>query len=287
MYQDDKTPGAAREANAAPNQSPVTGSADMPKTLLEVEKVSKQFFLSGTKDSFWVFKDIDLKVYEKEYLSVLGHSGCGKSTLLNIIAGIDTANSGNIFLNGREVEGPGLDRMVVFQNFALMPWLTVFGNVRLAVKAANPAWTKKEIADWVNKYLDMVGLAGAANKKPWELSGGMRQRCGIARAFSVLPSILLLDEPFAQIDALTRGVIQDELVRMWEETGITIFMVTHDVDESILLSDRILLMSPGPNAQIAMEIEVDLPRPRLRATIIENPKYYEIRNKIIKFLSQR
>jgi nitrate/nitrite transport system ATP-binding protein len=259
----------------------------MFKPLLEVEKVSKQFFLSGTKDSFWVFKDIDLVVREKEYLSVLGHSGCGKSTLLNIIAGIDTANAGNIFLKGREVVGPGLDRMVVFQNFALMPWLTVFGNVRLAVKEANPGWSKKEIADWVNKYLDMVGLASAANKKPWELSGGMRQRCGIARAFSVLPSILLLDEPFAQIDALTRGVIQDELVRMWEETGITIFMVTHDVDESILLSDRILLMSPGPNAQIAMEIVVDLPRPRSRATIIENPKYYEIRNKIIKFLSQR
>jgi len=259
----------------------------MTTALLEVEKVSKQFYLSGTKDSFWVFKDIDLEVREKEYLSVLGHSGCGKSTLLNIIAGIDTANSGNIFLKGREVVGPGLDRMVVFQNFALMPWLTVFGNVRLAVKAANPAWTKKEIADWVNKYLEMVGLASAANKKPWELSGGMRQRCGIARAFSVKPSILLLDEPFAQIDALTRGVIQDELVRMWEETGITIFMVTHDVDESILLSDRIMLMSPGPNAQIAMEIEVDLPRPRSRATIIENPKYYEIRNKIIKFLSQR
>lgn len=258
----------------------------MSSALLEVGSVSRYFTLSGGKNSFCVFKDLSLQVREKEYLSVLGHSGCGKSTLLNIIAGIDTASSGNIILNGREVQEPSLDRMVVFQNFALMPWLSVFGNVRLAVKARYPQWSKKQITDWVHRYLDMVGLSGAAAKRPWELSGGMRQRVGIARAFSVKPSIMLLDEPFAQIDALTRGVIQDELMRMWMETGITIFMVTHDVDEAILLSDRIMLMSPGPEARFMDEIIVDIPRPRSRQAIIEHPRFYEIRKRIINFLSK-
>lgn len=258
----------------------------MSNALLEVGNVSRYFTLSGGKSSFCVFKDLSLQVREKEYLSVLGHSGCGKSTLLNIIAGIDTASSGNIILNGREVQEPSLDRMVVFQNFALMPWLSVFGNVRLAVKARYPHWSKKQTADWVHKYLDMVGLSGASAKRPWELSGGMRQRVGIARAFSVKPSIMLLDEPFAQIDALTRGVIQDELMRMWTETGITIFMVTHDVDEAILLSDRIMLMSPGPEARFMDEINVDIPRPRSRQAIIEHPRFYEIRKRIINFLSR-
>jgi nitrate/nitrite transport system ATP-binding protein len=256
-------------------------------SLLEVDKVSKHYRTAGTGQDFCVFRDVSLAVEDQEYVSVLGHSGCGKSTLLNIIAGIDKANSGNIFLKGHEVSGPGIDRMVVFQNFALMPWLSVFGNVRLAVKAAFPAWSAQEINDWVAKYLDMVGLGAAHGKKPSELSGGMRQRAGIARAFAVKPSILLLDEPFAQIDALTRGVIQDELVRMWQDTGITIFMVTHDVDEAILLSDRILLMSPGPEAKIMDEIRIDIPRPRSRTTVIEHPAYYTIRNRIIKFLSTR
>jgi len=255
--------------------------------LLEVDRVSKYFSTSGTKENLCVFKDISLHVNEGEFLSVLGHSGCGKSTLLNIIAGIETASDGNMLLDRREVVGPGLDRMVVFQNFALMPWMTVLGNVRLAVRAANSHWTRQRVNEWTRKYLDMVGLNGAENKKPAALSGGMRQRVGLARAFSVKPRILLLDEPFAQIDALTRGVIQDELVRMWQETGITIFMVTHDVDESILLSDRILLMSPGPDAQIKEEIKVNIPRPRVKGIVIENPEYYEIRNRIIKFLSQK
>jgi len=254
---------------------------------LKVEGIEKTFQLPGKGKDFCVFRDLSLEVRDQEFLSVLGHSGCGKSTLLNIIAGIDKSSSGAILLNDREVSGPGLDRMVVFQNFALMPWMSVFNNVRLAVKSANPKWSKKEIDDLTTKYLHMVGLAGAENKKPAALSGGMRQRVGLARAFSVQPRIMLLDEPFAQIDALTRGVIQDELMRMWSDTGITIFMVTHDVDEAILLSDRILLMSPGPGAEIRMEINVDIPRPRGRTTIIEHPRYYEIRNQIIKFLSNR
>ncbi len=253
--------------------------------LLEVEKVSKYFPISGNGEQFCVFNDVSLHVKEKEFLSVLGHSGCGKSTLLNIIAGIEKANDGYVFLDNKEVDGPGLDRMVVFQNFALMPWMSVFGNIKLAVKAAYPEWGRDRINQHVQAYIDMVGLKDANNKKPSSLSGGMRQRVGLARAFSVSPRILLLDEPFAQIDALTRGVIQNELVRMWQETGITVFMVTHDVDEAILLSDRILLMSPGPHAQISEEITIDIPRPRTRETVIDHPAYYDLRNRIIRFLN--
>jgi nitrate/nitrite transport system ATP-binding protein len=260
----------------------------METPLLMVDKVAKYYTTPGTRNQqFCVFEDVSLTVREKEFVAVLGHSGCGKSTLLNIIAGIDTASDGHIFLDGREIRGAGLDRMVVFQNFALMPWLTVYGNIRLAVRAANPGWTKDEVAEHVRRYVEMVGLSGAENKKPSALSGGMRQRVGLARAFSVNPRIMLLDEPFAQIDALTRGVIQDELVRMWTETGITLFMVTHDVEEAILLSDRVLLMSPGPGAQIAEEIKVNLPRPRERAELIDDPRYYKLREKIVGFLSMK
>lgn len=255
--------------------------------MLKVEKVSKSYVNTDTREKFCVFKNVSFEVREKEYLSVLGHSGCGKSTLLNIIAGIDNQSDGYVFLDKKEVSGPSLERMVVFQNFALMPWMSVYSNIRLAVKAAFPDWDRKKTADWVQKYIDMVGLKGAENKKPVTLSGGMKQRVGIARAFSVKPRMLLLDEPFAQIDALTRGVIQEELVRMWQETGITIFMVTHDVDEAIYLSDRIMLMSPGPDAQIMDEIVIDIPRPRSRETIIDHPDYYSIRNRIIRFLSQK
>lgn len=255
--------------------------------LLQVDGVSKYFVTPQTGHEVCVFKDVHLTVNEKEYVSVCGHSGCGKSTLLNIIAGIETASAGYVYLDGKEIVGPGLERMVVFQNFALMPWLTVSGNVRIAVKSAFPGSSRNEIGKRVQKYIDMVGLGGSEHKKPSALSGGMRQRVGLARAFSVEPRILLLDEPFAQIDALTRGSIQEELVRIWLRTGITVFMVTHDVDEAILLSDRIMLMSPGPEAQIKEIITVDIPRPRDRTTIIEHPSYYFIRNQIIRFLSNK
>jgi nitrate/nitrite transport system ATP-binding protein len=254
-------------------------------SILKCERIAKAYTLPEQKTPHCVFKDLNLEVREKEFVSVLGHSGCGKSTLLNIIAGIDKTDSGGVLLDNHEVYGPGLDRMVVFQNFALMPWMSVFNNIRLAVRAANPKWKKSRVNEQTRRYLEMVGLKGSENKKPAALSGGMRQRVGLARAFSVQPRIMLLDEPFAQIDALTRGVIQEELVRMWEATGITIFMVTHDVDESILLSDRVLLMSAGPEAEIKLEIDVDIERPRSRSKIIEHPDYYKIRNRIITFLS--
>jgi nitrate/nitrite transport system ATP-binding protein len=255
--------------------------------LLRIDRVSKYFLTPGLKEEYCVFRDLSLSVTEREFVAVLGHSGCGKSTLLNIVAGIETADAGYVYLDGKETVGPGLDRMVVFQNFALMPWLTVFGNIRIAVKAAYARWDRSRITERVQKYVDMVGLTSAEGKRPAELSGGMKQRVGLARAFCVEPRILLLDEPFAQIDALTRGVIQEELVRMWTKTGITIFMVTHDVDEAILLSDRIMLMSPGPDAKILEEVQVNIPRPRARTTIIEHPNYYAIRNRIIRFLSRK
>lgn len=239
---------------------------------------------SGQGEGFCVLKKVTLNVAKGEFITTIGHSGCGKSTLLNIIAGFDKGSEGGIILEGKEVAEPGLDRMVVFQSFALMPWLSAFNNVRVAVKAAHPSWDEKQVREHTQKYIDMMGLKGAEGKKPSVLSGGMRQRVGLARAFAVEPKILLLDEPFAQIDALTRGVIQEELVRMWSATRSTIFMVTHDVDEAILLSDRIALMTNSPEAKIADCVEVNIPRPRSRATIIDLPEYTRIRNYVLHFL---
>jgi len=253
---------------------------------LEIDHVSKRFPAPEGKGSVTVFRDVAFGLAEGEFLTMVGHSGCGKSTLLNIIAGLEKPSEGGAVLAGREITGPGIDRMVVFQNFALMPWLTVFDNIRVAVRAARPTWSASEIATWVQKYIDMVGLTGAEKKRPAALSGGMRQRVGLARAFSTQPKVLLLDEPFAQIDALTRGVIQDELVRMWTASRNTVFMVTHDVDEAILLSDRIALMTAGPDARLAEIIDVKIPRPRTRADLIDDPEYLRLRTHILHFLME-
>ncbi len=251
---------------------------------LEADHVTKYFPSPSGNGQVCIFKDVTMKIEKGEFVTTIGHSGCGKSTLLNIIAGLESLSEGGILLGGREVSGPGLDRMVVFQNFSLMPWMTVFDNVRLAVRAAYPDWDRTRIAAHVHKYIQLVGLKGAEDKRPTALSGGMKQRVGLARAFSIEPKVLLLDEPFAQIDALTRGVIQEELVQMWNTTRNTVFMVTHDVDEAILLSDRIMLMTNGPSARIAEIVDVTIPRPRSRATIIDHAHYYKIRNHVIHFL---
>ena len=251
---------------------------------LEIDHVTKYFSSPSGTGQVCVFKDVTIKIDKGEFVTTIGHSGCGKTTLLNIIAGLETMSEGGIILNGKEVSGPGLDRMVVFQTFSLMPWMTVFQNIRLAVKAGYPDWDREKITAHVHKYIDLVGLKGAEDKRPTALSGGMKQRVGLARAFSIEPKVLLLDEPFAQIDALTRGVIQEELVQMWNTTRNTVFMVTHDVDEAILLSDRIMLMTNGPSARIAEIVDVTIPRPRTRETVIEHPHYYKIRNHIIHFL---
>jgi nitrate/nitrite transport system ATP-binding protein len=251
---------------------------------LEADHVTKYFPSPSGNGQVCIFKDVTMKIEKGEFVTTIGHSGCGKSTLLNIIAGLESLSEGGILLGGREVSGPGLDRMVVFQNFSLMPWMTVFDNVRLAVRAGYPDWDRTRIAAHVHKYIQLVGLKGAEDKRPTALSGGMKQRVGLARAFSIEPKVLLLDEPFAQIDALTRGVIQEELVQMWNTTRNTVFMVTHDVDEAILLSDRIMLMTNGPSARIAEIVDVTIPRPRSRATIIDHAHYYKIRNHVIHFL---
>ena len=254
---------------------------------LHIDHVSKFFPSSDGAERMCVFRDVDLAVERGEFVTLVGHSGCGKSTLLNIVAGLETASAGGVVLDGREVRGAGRDRMVVFQNFSLMPWLDVFQNVRLAVRAAYPDWSRARVRDWTQRYVEMVGLGGSEAKRPAALSGGMRQRVGLARAFSTEPKVLLLDEPFAQIDALTRGVIHEELVRMWTAMRNTVFMVTHDVDEAILLSDRIALMTNGPDARLAEIVEVKLARPRSRAAVIDDPEYGRLRSHIIHFLVER
>jgi nitrate/nitrite transport system ATP-binding protein len=257
-------------------------------SFLKVDHVSKQYPVlddpAKKGASFVVFRDVTFEIRQGEFLTMIGHSGCGKSTLLNIIAGFDQSSTGGVVLEGREITRPGLDRMVVFQSFALMPWLTAFDNVRVAVRQAHPDWSPEQVREWTQKYINMMNLHGAERKRPAFLSGGMRQRVGLARAFAVEPKVLLLDEPFAQIDALTRGGIQEELVRMWNATRNTVFMVTHDVDEAILLSDRIALMTNGPEAELAEIIEVPIPRPRTRELLIDSPDYVRIRSHILRFL---
>jgi nitrate/nitrite transport system ATP-binding protein len=254
---------------------------------LEIDHVTKLFpAAEGVGGEVCVFRDVNFKIEQGEFVTMVGHSGCGKSTLLNIIAGLERASGGGVVLEGREIRRPGMDRMVVFQNFSLMPWMTVFDNIRLAVRAAHPDWHRPNVDRFVQRYVDMVGLTGAERKRPAALSGGMRQRVGLARAFSTEPKVLLLDEPFAQIDALTRGVIQDELVRMWTASRSTVFMVTHDVDEAIVLSDRVALMTSGPEARLAELVDVKLPRPRSRAALIDEPEYLRLRTHILRFLVQ-
>jgi nitrate/nitrite transport system ATP-binding protein len=241
-----------------------------------------------------VFADVNFEIGKGEFVCIIGHSGCGKTTILNVLAGLDTATSGNVFMDGREVAGPSLERGVVFQSHALMPWLTVRQNIAFAVKSRWPDWSKAQVNEQVEKNVTMVGLAHAIDKKPSELSGGMKQRVGIARAFSIAPKMLLLDEPFGALDALTRGTIQDELMSIVRSTQQTVFMITHDVDEAILLSDRILLMTNGTETDTGYkpggmaEVVVNpLPRSRTRADLHHLSGYYDLRNHIVDFLVSR
>ena len=254
---------------------------------VDIENITKVFPDASGKGDLVVFQDVSFGIEQGEFVTMVGHSGCGKSTILNIIAGLEDPSRGGVSLGGKAIQGAGLDRMVVFQSFALIPWMSAFDNVRLAVKSAHRDWNKTQIREHTEKSLATMGLSGSGQKKPAQLSGGMRQRVGLARAFAVAPQMLLLDEPFAQIDALTRGVIQDELVQMWQSTRNTVFMVTHDVDEAILLSDKIVLMTNGPRARIAEIVDIPIPRPRRRETIIDHPLYYRIRNHLLHFLIER
>jgi nitrate/nitrite transport system ATP-binding protein len=256
-------------------------SNDRP--FLQVEGLAKTF--PGTSEP--VFDGVNFGIARGEFVCIIGHSGCGKTTILNVLAGLEKASAGNVFMDGREVSGPSLERGVVFQGHALMPWLSVRRNIAFAVRSKWPDWTAAQVDAHVEKYVGLVGLGNAIDKKPAALSGGMKQRVGIARAFAIEPKMLLLDEPFGALDALTRGTIQDELLRICAQTHQTVFMITHDVDEAVLLADKILLMSNGPQARVAEIVRNTMPRDRQRATLHHDPQYYRIRNHLVDFLVLR
>jgi nitrate/nitrite transport system ATP-binding protein len=260
----------------------------MTEPFLRVEGLARTFPGASRKDGpVTVFDKVGFDVSRGEFVCMIGHSGCGKSTILNILAGLDEATSGHVLMDGREIGGPSLDRGVIFQNHSLLPWKSALSNVAFAVRARWPEWPRARILEHSREYLRMVGLEDAESRKPSQLSGGMRQRVGIARAFAIRPKLLLMDEPFGALDALTRGNIQEELIQVWDRTGQTVFMITHDVDEAILLADRVLLMTNGPDARVAESVAIDIPRPRERARIIRLPAYYAVRNHLVEFLISR
>lgn len=256
------------------------------KKFVEIDQVAMQF---DTKNGvFTALCDINLTITKGEFVSLIGHSGCGKSTLLNLIAGLTLPSEGHLICAGREISGPGPDRGVVFQNHSLLPWLTCFDNVFLAVERVFGGKEKKvQLRGRTLAALDLVGLTHAAEKYPHEISGGMKQRVGIARALAMEPKVLLLDEPFGALDALTRAHLQDELLLIVAETEATVIMVTHDVDEAVLLSDRIVMLTNGPAATIGDILAVDLPRPRQRLALAEDPAYHHLRSGVLEFLYQR
>lgn len=257
---------------------------------VQLENVDMTF--STKKGDFNALKNINLNIKEGEFISIIGHSGCGKSTVLNLIAGLTQPTEGLLFCAGRNIAGPGPERAVVFQNHSLLPWLTCYENVYLAVErvfgsSAEAPETKAQLKARTDAALELVGLTHATDKRPNEISGGMKQRVGIARALAMEPKVLLLDEPFGALDALTRANLQDELMKIMAKTGCTAVMVTHDVDESILLSDRVVMMTNGPSAGIGEILEVNLPRPRARLALAEDPEYNHLRSEVLRFLYER
>ncbi len=256
----------------------------MNRSFLEVSRLSVRFGPTAPL----VLNSIDLKVERGQYVAVIGHSGCGKSTLLNVVAGLLPATLGGVLLEGSEVTEPGPDRAVVFQNHSLLPWLTVYENVKLAVdRTVGRKMSRAERHDWTMENLSLVRMEGHAQKRPAEISGGMKQRVGIARALCMRPKVLLLDEPFGALDALTRAHLQDQVMAIHARLGTTIMMITHDVDEAVLLSDRIVMMTNGPNATIGEILDVDLPRPRDRLALASEPRFLAAREAVLRFLHER
>jgi nitrate/nitrite transport system ATP-binding protein len=253
---------------------------------VQIDHVDKVFPLANG-GKYVALKNIELEIREGEFVSLIGHSGCGKSTLLNMIAGLDRATTGGVILEGREITEPGPDRMVVFQNYSLLPWLSVRENIALAVDEVYSKQPKGERNSIIDHHIELVGLQAAATKRPSELSGGMKQRVAIARALAIRPKLLLLDEPFGALDALTRGGLQEQLMHICEESRVTAVMVTHDVDEALLLSDRVVMLTNGPESNIGQILTVDLPRPRQRMEVVKHPDYYPMRSEIISFLNQQ
>ncbi|MFN6131380.1 MAG: nitrate ABC transporter ATP-binding protein, partial [Synechococcaceae cyanobacterium] len=255
-------------------------------TLVDVQDLEKNFPLSGG-GNYLALKGIELEIHKGEFISLIGHSGCGKSTLLNMIAGLDLPTGGTVLIDGETVKRPGPDKMVVFQNYSLLPWLTVEQNIALAIDEVLPGLPKAERTALIQEHIDMVGLGHAGHKRPHELSGGMRQRVAIARALAIKPKLLLLDEPFGALDALSRGNLQEKLMQICNEHQLTAVMVTHDVDEAVLLSDRIVMLTNGPGSKIGGILEVDIPRPRQRMNVVHHPSYYSLRSEIIYFLNRQ
>ncbi|MBG1244795.1 nitrate ABC transporter ATP-binding protein [Nostoc sp. NZL] len=255
------------------------------ENFLVIEGVSKIYPTS--EGPYTVLDGVDLKVREGEFVCIIGHSGCGKSTLLNMVSGFNTPTDGIVLLQDKPITEPGPDRMMVFQNYCLLPWLSVFDNVYLAVDSVFPKKPQAKKRAIVREHLAMVGLTEAADKKPNQLSGGMKQRVAIARALSIRPQVLILDEPFGALDAITKEELQEELLEIWREHQVTVLMITHDIDEALFLADRVVMMTNGPSAHIGEILNIPFSRPRNRRRIMEDPEYYNLRNYALDFLFRR
>ena len=258
----------------------------MTDKFVSLEGIAKRYPAPGGGTTT-IFEDLWLRMERDTFTCIIGHSGCGKTTVLNILAGLDTPSAGAVIVDGRAIDGPSLDRAVIFQGHSLLPWRTVMGNVAYAVSSKWRDWPRDKVQAHAQQFIDLVGLTGSEHKRPSELSGGMKQRVGIARALSIRPKMMLMDEPFSALDALTRGTLQDEVRRICLETGQTTLMISHDVDEAIYLADRIVLMTNGPGAVIAEIVENPLPPDRARIDLHRHPLYYPLRNHIIDFLVTR
>jgi nitrate/nitrite transport system ATP-binding protein len=257
----------------------------MTDKFISLEGIAKRYPAPGGTTT--IFENLWLAMNRGEFTCIIGHSGCGKTTVLNILAGLDRPSEGVVIVDNQVIDGPSLDRAVIFQSHALLPWRSVMGNVAYAVSSRRRKWSKEQVRAQAQKFIDLVGLTGSEHKRPSELSGGMKQRVGIARALSIEPKMMLMDEPFSALDALTRGTLQDEVRRIRLTTGQTTFMISHDVDEAIYLADKIVLMTNGPGAVVAEVVENPLPKERVRADIHRHPLYYPMRNHIIDFLIAR
>jgi len=267
--------------NSVQNQilSPISSN------FLEFDGVSKIY--PTANGSYTVLEDVNLTIKEGEFICLIGHSGCGKSTLLNMVSGLNKPSAGQVKLKNQRITEPGPDRMVIFQNYCLLPWKTAYENVYLAVEQVYKHKSPQERKEITLEHLELVGLTDAINKKPAQLSGGMKQRVAIARALATRPEVLIMDEPFGALDPITREEMQEELLKIWEAHPATVLMITHDLDEALFLADRLVMMTNGPSANIGEVLEIPFERPRNRTKLMENPQYYELRNYALDFLFRR
>ncbi|MEB3212340.1 MAG: nitrate ABC transporter ATP-binding protein [Leptolyngbyaceae bacterium] len=265
--------------------TPDSSNFESKSPFLTIEHIIKTY-RKPNGDQFVVLNGIDLEIGKQEYVSVIGHSGCGKSTLMRIVAGLEKPTSGIVTLEGKAIRKPGAERMMVFQGYALLPWLTVRENIRMAVDEVFQTMSRADKITIVNEHIDMVKLSAAADKYPHELSGGMKQRVGVARALATRPKMLLLDEPFGALDALTRPKLQQDVLEIWGQHPQAVMMITHDVDEAIFMSDRVVMMTNGPGATIGQVLDIPLPRPRDRHELRESKDYFDLRNEALDFLER-